>query len=362
MSETPETTPGIQEPGEYTETVVEYVDNRRQRRVLAVILGVLVLLLVVVAYGVLRLTRPSTAPTTAELPSGVTWVRSLYGWGTQADQQLEAPTDVAIGPDSTIWAISGHSHIVGFNPNGTVKRVIEPKGIVSLEGISVDEDGNLWTADFGGQVLEFRPDGTFVTKWQVELPNVVDVRDGKIAVGSTKGIAVFTPDDQVLMQLGGTRGTDKEQFDVVHGILLGPDGSVYVSDTQNRRVKAYSKDGRLLWISGTAPNREDSSTVDIRRASDPKNPFEMPAGMTMDAKGRIVLVDAFKFKIIVLDAETGKVAKEHDKTSAMYGDYGATDGLFNNPTGIAYDKNRDWFAVADTSNNRIQILRIPESK
>ena len=31
------------------------------------------------------------------------------------------------------------------------------------------------------------------------------------------------------------------------------------------------------------------------------------------------------------------------------------------PTGIAYDRNRDWFAVADTSNNRIQILRIPDS-
>src|SRR5580698_9716947 len=29
------------------------------------------------------------------------------------------------------------------------------------------------------------------------------------------------------------------------------------------------------------------------------------------------------------------------------------------PTGIAYDKTRDWFAVADTSNNRVQIIRLP---
>jgi hypothetical protein len=43
------------------------------------------------------------------------------------------------------------------------------------------------------------------------------------------------------------------------------------------------------------------------------------------------------------------------------GDYGVADGFFAYPTGIDYDETRDWFAVADTFNNRVQILRIPGS-
>ncbi len=86
--------------------------------------------------------------------------------------------------------------------------------------------------------------------------------------------------------------------------------------------------------------------------------------MTMDGKGRIVVIDPFKFRIAAIDAKTGKIAHEGNdpkKRQAFYGDFGQQDGFFANPTGIAYDKSRDWFAVADTSNNRIQILRIPDS-
>jgi len=68
----------------------------------------------------------------------------------------------------------------------------------------------------------------------------------------------------------------------------------------------------------------------------------------------------------VLDSKTGKIVKLTGKNgkpgrSAVFGDYGQTDGLFAYPTGVSYDPTRDWFAVADTANNRVQILRLPES-
>jgi hypothetical protein len=78
-----------------------------------------------------------------------------------------------------------------------------------------------------------------------------------------------------------------------------------------------------------------------------------------------VLVDPFKFQIIALDPKTGKMAREPRTNGvgklAAYGEFGQNDGLFYYPTGIAYDKTRDWFAVADTGNDRIQIVRIPGS-
>jgi len=370
MSKKPVEIAGLDESkGYYTESVVEYVDNRRQRAVLGILVLILFLLLLGLAYAVLRLTPGEGSPTgEGDLPSGITWVRSIYGWGVGPDEALVAPTDVAIAEDGSIWAVSQHRLIAGFNPDGTSKKVIRPENVVSLEGIAIGEDGNIYVTDFGGQVVSFTPDGEPLETYRVELPNELDVRDSKIAVAAAKGIAVFTRDDEILLKLGGTRGWGDEQFDLPHGIRLADDGTIFVSDTQNRRVKAYDADGRIKWISGEAPDRSQPGVADVRSSetSIGEQPFSLPSGMTLDGNGRLVLVDPFKFRIAVLDSETGEVAREIGEggkqgRQAFYGEYGQADGFFAYPTGIDYDEARDWFAVADTYNNRIQILRIPGS-
>ncbi len=355
-----------QEPSEptyeYVETVVEYVDNKRQRVVLGLVLVLLFVLLLGLSFLVLRLSHGTNPPAAEDVPDGITWVRSIYGWGNKPEQALVTPTDVAIGPDGTIWCTSNHEAIVGFNPDGTLKKLLQPKGTASIEGLAIDEKGNIFAADYGGQILEITPEGSVVDTWMVELPSEIDVRDGKIAVAGAGGIAVFTPDGEVLLQMG-SRGSGDDQFDLPHGILIGDDGTIYVSDTQNRRVRAFSPQGRLLWSNGTAVNREAGEVVDNRDKKNDKLPFELPSGLTMNGKGQLVLADPFKFQIIVLDAKTGKIAKQSgsDGLPATFGDFGTNDGLFVYPTGVAYDKSRDWFAVADTGANRVQIIRLPNS-
>ncbi len=346
-------------PAKYVEEVVEYVDNKRQRAVLAGLLVVLFLLLLGVSFWVVRLTRPASAPRRAALPGGMEWVRSIYGWGKLPNQQLVAPTDVAVGPDGTIWCLSEHRTIVAFNPDGSAKRVVQPRIGASLEGISVDENGDVFVADYGGQIIHFKPDGSAAATWSVELPSELDVKAGRIAVAAAKGVAVFTLDDQILAKFG-TRGQGKDQFDLPHGIVQTSD-RLYVSDTQNRRVKAFTSVGRPLWVAGEAPDRTKPGAGDIRSADTSNAPFELPAGMTTDGKGRLVLVDAFKFQIIALDPSTGQVAHDSSKHKAVYGDQGGADGYFMYPTGISYDRTRDWFVVADTGNDRLQVVRIPGS-
>jgi len=354
----------------YTETVVEYVDNRRQRALLGILLVLLFLLLLGASYAVYRLTPGTGAPVGQSASvGGLEWVRSIYGWGNQPNQLIQSPTDVAIGPDGTIWVVSSHRVVAGFDPDGRPKRVLEPTGTASIEGIAVSSDNKIFLADFGGQVLEMSPEGAIIDRWKVQLPNELDVRDGKLAVASAPGIAVFTVNDsKMLVQIGGARGWGKDQFDLPHGIVIGPDGSIFVSDTQNRRIKAFTPSGRLLWTLGTAPDRSKAGVADVRSqdSSVSASQFLIPSGMALDGKGRIVVVDPFRFNITVVDAKTGKVVRQPGKNGqqgklAVYGEQGANDGQLNYPTGIAYDKTRDWFAVADTANNRVQIFRIPGS-
>lgn len=44
-----------------------------------------------------------------------------------------------------------------------------------------------------------------------------------------------------------------------------------------------------------------------------------------------------------------------------FGTVGPEDGKFFYPTNVSYDPQRDWFTVADTQNNRVQIVRLPDS-
>jgi sugar lactone lactonase YvrE len=363
-----DTLPPNLDQGAYTETIVEYADNRRQRAVLGILLVILFLLLLGAAYSVYVLTPGKGAPTgKAALPKGITWVRSIYGWGNRPAEQLRTPTDVAIADDGTIWVVSGHDTISGYAPDGTAKRVIKPKNTASIETIAVGDDGNLYVADFGGQVLEFSPNGKFLDKWNVDQPQGVYVSGDKIAVSASKGIAVFTHNDsKIIVQAGGTRGWGKDQFDLPHGILMAPDGTIYVADTQNRRIKALSSKGRNLWMLGEAPDRSQPGVADVRSkdSSISASTFLLPAGLTLDGKGRIAVVDPFRFNVTFVDPKTHQIAREPGSNGkagkkAVYGEMGEGDGFFANPTGIDYDKTRDWFAIADTLNNRVQIVRFP---
>ncbi|MCE5191293.1 MAG: NHL repeat-containing protein [Actinomycetia bacterium] len=348
--------------GYYEETVVEYVDTRRTRTVLALLLVILILLLVGVGYFLVRSARPAGAPTADTLPAGITWVRSLYAWGPSPEQMLNTPTAVDIGPDGTIWTLASKRYIVGYSPSGQVRKVIspavgqQPGQVTSLEGIAVGDDGAIYVTDFGNNAVDvFSPAGAFLRSWGVQLPQVVDVKGNTVAIAATNGIGLFDTQG-VLVAKWGSRGSKQDQVDVPHGIVIGDDGNIYVADTQNRRVKAYDQGGRLLWTNA------DPSTVGKNLMSTEgtapvingvSQAMQLPCGLTQDGAGRLLMVDAFTFDVIVLDpAKKGLI-------TARFGEQGVQDGQFTYPTGVAYDKDRDTVIVADTSNNRLQVIRIP---
>lgn len=344
-----------------TEVVIEYIDNDRRRLVLAVIIGILVLLLAVLGYVLFRSARPLGRPDAASLPEGVTWVRSIYNYGPQADQMLNAPIDAAVAPDGTIWVTTNVNLIVGYRPNGDVSKVIalpDSHAVgVTFEGIAVGEDGNIYVCDYGrNAILVYSPSGQIVNQWNVQLPREIAVRNGRVAVAAASGIALFDADGDLISQWG-QRGSGEDDFNLPHGIALGDDGKVYVSDTHNRRVRAYTPEGRLLWTQGsTKPNGlAPGSQTDTKTVDGVDQGMQLPLGMTFDAAGRLVVADAFEFQLLALDPE------RKGQVTGRFGAFGQTDGKFGYPTGVSYDPSRDWYVVADTANDRVQIIRLSGS-
>lgn len=336
----------------------------RMRVALAAILILLLLLMAGMIYALARVLTPVGAPGSAgsaATPTDLTWVRSIYGYGPREDQQFRNPTDVAIAPDGTIWGTDPQrARLLAFNPDGTFKTLIHrgpagtgPGRLSRPEGVGVDDSGNVYVADYAGnKVAVYTPDNKLIKEWEVPFPLDVCVSKDRIYVSAVSGIAVFAR-DYSFVGLWGRRGTGPEEFDTPRGIAVGADGTVYVSDTNNARVKAYSRDGRLLWI--WPQDREVAKRPGATNKI--KTVLQLPSAACMDGAGRLVLVDPFRFQILAIDP----AKKGDDKLAGGYGDFGGTDGLFAYPTGIAYDSTRDWFVVADTANDRLQIVRITGS-
>ncbi len=339
------------------------VKNSRARRVLIVVLIILVLLLMGVSAFVISLLRPvGGAP--SDSGGGMVWVRSIYGYGKIADNQLQQPYGVGIGPDGVIWVPEGiKARVMGFNPDGTFSALLHhgpagmsPNAYGSPTAVAVAEDGRIYIADKKkNAVIISDADNNLSEQINVEKPIAVAVSDDRIVVGADAGFVILDADGN-LIKLIGSKGKDDDQFDVVYGVAIAPDGTIYVTDRHNNRVSAYTTDGDRKWIRemGKPSNQANLGGNMAAEQAGGAGTMILPSGITVDGNNRPVVADPFDFELTVLDPEDGKIIAE-------YGTYGTTDGEFVYPSGIAYDPARDWFAVADTYNDRIQIVRLPDS-
>jgi uncharacterized protein (TIGR03663 family) len=117
------------------------------------------------------------------------------------------------------------------------------------------------------------------------------------------------------------------------GIALGPDGSVYVTDTWNHRIQKFTAAGELVNMWGFFGEGESPQA------------FWGPRDVIVDSEGRVLVADTGNKRIVIFDSEGNFIAQ--------FGSEGFDPGQFSEPVGIALDGEGRLY-VADTWNQRIQ--------
>ena len=130
-------------------------------------------------------------------------------------------------------------------------------------------------------------------------------------------------------------------FNEPWGVAVGPDGSVYVSDTWNNRIQKFTADGRPITSWGQYGQ------------ADQQNGFWGPRGLAIDAEGNVYVADTGNKRIVVFDAD-GNFLTE-------FGSAGLEPGQFDEPVGIAIDADGVVY-VTDTWNQRVQTFEPVEDK
>jgi sugar lactone lactonase YvrE len=140
--------------------------------------------------------------------------------------------------------------------------------IFNVNGLGYDRDGNLHIADWndGGRIRRIKPDGTiesYGTAPPVPFGFALDIAgNAYIGSNSVAGTYVYriAPDGAGTIIAGSAGrfgfGGDGGQalaarFSSITALALGPDGSLYLADTGNHRIRRIDPSGIVTTIAGT---------------------------------------------------------------------------------------------------------------
>ena len=338
--------------------------HRRGRVALSVTLVLLILLLLLACAALLALFRPAG---TGSTNAGITWIRSIYYLNANIAGQAPnlRPSSVAINPDGqTFWVSDArHERLVRYDFNGVFKEIITQQvdgaPLIYPTDVAVGPDGTLYAAEETyNHVLIYDKDGKVTGQILIEHPTALAANKDMVVVGGRGGVAAYTLEGELLGVLGKI-GMGEDNFDSVSGIAFDSDDNIYVVDTYNNRLSKYDSVGNRLWIveTGLPANRGYQGNKNLPQTEIQElwpAAMQLPTGVTIDAAGRVIVIDNLDFSIAAFDANDGAYI---DK----WGVFGYEDGFLYYPNDIDYDKQTDTFVLTEPMRGRAQIIRLPDS-
>jgi sugar lactone lactonase YvrE len=191
-------------------------------------------------------------------------------------------------------------------------------------GITVDNEGNLYIADAGNhRIRKIDTDGIITTV----------AGDGTIIqTGSSIGGPIFSG------AYGGDEGlATAAQLDSPSDIAIDKQGHLYITDTDNNRIRKVDTDGIITTV-----------------ASDELN---QPIGIAIDSEGNVYIADSKNHLIRKIDTDGVMTTIAGSGAQGYSGDEKAgTAAKLYSPKGIALDSTGKLY-IADSENHRIRQLR-----
>jgi DNA-binding beta-propeller fold protein YncE len=135
-----------------------------------------------------------------------------------------------------------------------------------------------------------------------------------------------------------------------HGITIGPDDAVYLTDDLDHTVRKFTPDGSLIQTFGKSgsPSDTGATSQDFRTIRRAGAPFHYPTNLALAADGSLYIADGYGNACIHKFLQDGRHL-------FSWGEPGAGPGQFRVPHGIAVGPDGS-VVVADRENSRLQFF------
>lgn len=258
--------------------------------------------------------------------------------------ELYLPQDVTEGIDGTIYVVDWNNHRIRADHDGVA---------VTLVGTGYLGDAPAGTAD---QVSLNHP--THLTP----LPD----GDLMIAAWHNSKILRYDPSTNTVEPICGTGGRSfaGDEGPAIEAVLdlpvatgLGPDGSLYISDQANQRIRRIDPQGIIDTFAGVGAagfSGDDGPALEAQIQL-PGGQSAPPAGrLDVDASGNVFLADSGNHRIRKIDTDGMMTTVAGDGTPAARGDGGpATAASLFRPSDVEVGPDGSLY-IADTDNSCVR--------
>lgn len=256
--------------------------------------------------------------------------------------QLDAPLSVAVAPDGSLVIADGSyrgrirrvsrdpvssvaapgvdppSHALGL---GTIRTIYTEPWMSYTTGVSVAGDGSIYFAHYQHWVTKIDPSGS---------PSIVAGGGSFFAGDGGPAIAA--------------------RLSVRMGVAFAPDGTLYVADTFNERVRRIAANGTIDTVAGTGRSGFSGDGGPATAAQ-----LSMPLGLAVGPDGSVFIADAGNRRVRRLDP-SGVITTVAGSGASLY-DGDDKPAVMAGMTPYDVDVAADGaLLIADTSNNRVRRL------
>src|SRR5215212_1338565 len=314
---------------------------------------------------------------------------------------LCGPTDVALDAAGNIYISDTGLYCSG--PGGVTIRKVDPQGVITTvagtgeEGYSgdggpatkarlnvpiavgVDREGNFYISDennyrirkvdkdgvittFAGTGEEGHSgDGGPATSAKLTDPGGIAFDDrGNLYLADYTSVRKIDPSGTITTVAGtgragfsGDGGPATEAKLSAYDVALDGQGNIYISDSENQRIRMVDKDGIITTLAGSGKKGYSGDGGPATEAA-----LKDPWGIAVDGEGNVFFTDHHNRVVRKVD-HSGTIT-----TVAGTGEAGfnreegpATKVMLNDPIGLFFDDASGVLYIADPFNARIRAVR-----
>lgn len=235
-------------------------------------------------------------------------------------------------------------------------------------GLAADDDGNIYFSESitgrifrlaAGSYKNNSPLQISVVAEQLQTPSAIALDpDGNLIVANTGAhtIVRIDPKTKTVSVVAGQAGASGDadgsaaeaRFNAPIGVAVGEDGTIFVADTYNDRIRAISPAGQVRTLAGgREPGFADGAGALAR--------FDTPCGIAVTVEGSLLVADTGNRRIRQVTAN-GQVTTVAGTGSGFKQDGPPLDASFNEPIAVA-ERDEHSFFVTD-ANGYIRLVSL----
>lgn len=282
----------------------------------------------------------------------------------EVTDRLNHPTDVTFDPQGRMLIAAWH--------NSRIKRCDLTTGeIVNIAGTGGrgygGDDGPALSAVLNLPAgVVYAPDGRlFVSDQANQRIRVID-QGGNITTFAGNGARGFAGDGGPASEASFNLPIGQQGHPAAH-IARGPDGSIYLADTENNRIRRIDPAGMVSTVAGNGTFGSTGNDILATQAQ-----LSRPVDVALGPDGGLYIADTESNCVrVVRDGKISTVAgicgacttlasdpcgRCTGQDGACLGDGAAAAGAhLKRPTGIAFDRDGNLY-IADTLHHRIRVV------